>query len=160
MLRRALDIQLWDQLRNTHSAISIQPNTWRGGLNGFKSVWILLGLNVSPLKIIIHYLCTFKLTPKRSLWGSHSFFFFSAWFFVSYSLNALGTEETILNVVWPMGLGFFFFFCFSSSPGWKGPGCWEGHTWSGETGPYHDEYVMSCLEAQSRSLLRIVSVRV
>lgn len=41
-------------------------------------------INVSPIKeIIIHYLCTFKLTPKRSLWRIATASSFSACIFLS-----------------------------------------------------------------------------
>ena len=41
-------------------------------------------INVSPIKeIIIHYLCTFKLTPKRSLWRIAAAASFSACIFLS-----------------------------------------------------------------------------
>lgn len=50
-------------------------------------------INVSPIKeIIIRYLCTFKLTLKRSLWRRQWLLLFPPHLFISYSLNALGTE--------------------------------------------------------------------
>ena len=62
-------------------------------------------------------------------------FFFCVHFFISYSLNTLGTEENRPNVAWSRAWGFFLFLFPPSSPppGLKGQGCWEGHTWSGET---------------------------
>lgn len=59
-------------------------------------------INVSPIKeIIIRYLCTFKLTLKRSLWRISGCFFFCTHLFISYSLNTLRTEGNRPNAASP-----------------------------------------------------------
>lgn len=69
-------------------------------------------INVSPIKeIIIRYLCTFKLTLKRSSERSAAAASVSAHGFLSGSLNALGTGES-RQPRWPWGLVSCFFFLF------------------------------------------------
>lgn len=69
-------------------------------------------INVSPIKeIIIRYLCTFKLTLKRSLWKiAVAAAFPCTHLFISESLNALGTEGNRPNAA---GHGFPCFLLLS-----------------------------------------------
>lgn len=96
-------------------------------------------INVSPIKeIIICYLCAFKLTLKRSLWNiAASFSFCVCASFISYSLNTLWTEENRPNELFFKIKGAAF--------------SWTHLNVEGVYFPHTYEYVMMCLEAQSRT---------